>query len=448
MSLPAPLRLAVADNSAAVRGIFSALPASEAVVRAQARTRQDLERVVRDTPLDAVVCADDLAGHLVGADTIRRLRDHNLVAPNTALVMLVQNSRKDHIMACLQAKPDTIILKPFSLENLSRRLLRAVERRRQLGELTRLQDMKQWEALLAEARFRQTDIGGGHVTAAQHEATALLEMGRGLEADAVLERVLAQTPGLLWAEESLAKRELQRGDVFSGELRLIRLVADHPGHVAAHEMLSELKLGKGDMSGAQEHLEQVVRRAGTLDQKRQLGLLAILNQSYQVATSTLFSAVRETHNINPFGDQINLLRAHMLGGDTVGLIHANSVYKATGHRDMLMYVVDYFTGAVRARSSGHLGQAQDLVFQGLRALDGCPDDAIPLELRLFAVDACLMAVLTHQASERSRALLMDAARPLPKLHAQWLLKVHDWARNPPEDSELPRGLRGYKRLLP
>lgn len=448
MSGIGPLRIVVADGSELIRGVCSALPPSVAVVRVRARSRQELERAVADPALDAVVCADDLSGHLVGADSLRRLREQNLVAPETALILLVQNAHRDHILACVQARPDAILLKPFSLASLAQCLQRAVARRRQLADLRRLHTQQDWRALLAESRFRQSSMGGGHVAAAQFEGIALVQLGQLESAAEVYQRVLDGRPGLLWAEEALAELELRRGEDARAEERLLRLVASHPSHVQAHELLLGLKRAKGDLSGAQQHLQQLVRYTGRLEHRRELGHLAILNGRYDIAIAAFAAAARAAQNVGSFEDHVNVVRGHLLAGNIPGMAQANSAFKLLGQRDLLLGVIDHIVSGAQSRAVGHLGRAQDIIYQGLRALDSSPRDSAPVSLEVLAVEASLLAVLSNQASERSRAILMSTSRTVEPLVAHWLLRLHDWARSPPEDCEMPPGLRGYKRLLP
>lgn len=447
MTPPAPLKLAVADSSAVVRSVFSALPPSEAVVRAQARTRQELERAVSDSLFDAIICSDNLSGHLVGVETLRHLRDNRMVHSDTAFILMAENARRDHLLACTQARPDAILLKPFSLAAVSARLKRAVLARRALATLRSLDDLEQWEGLLAEARFLATPMGGGYYLAAQYEAKALARLGRRDEAELLYEKVLVRTPGLLWAEEALARSEFERGATEAAEARLLRLVKDHPGHTEAHEMLHSILLSKGDLSGAQAHLTQLARYSGNPDRRRELGHLAVLNGDIDAAVWAYGGVLETELTRQVFADHVNLSRALLLNGDVLGATKALAQYHAQGRKDLLLPALDSFISGARSRHAGRLGQAQHEMVEGIRVLDGHPNAAVPRELMLMAVEACLIAVLTYQAAERSRKLLMDFDRPLHAHQMQWLLKLHDWSREQPSDTELPRGLRGYRRLL-
>lgn len=447
MTLPAPIRLAVADGSPVVRSIFNALPSDEAVVRAQARNRQELERAAADSIFDAIVCSDNLSGPLGGVEALRQLRERRLVHSDTAFIVMAENTHRDHLLACTQVHPDAILLKPFSLAAMSARLKRAVRGRRAMAKLRRLDELEQWDGLLAEARFLSSPLGGGYRVATQFEAKALAKLDRQLDADAIYEQALVRTPGLLWAEEALARSEFARGDTEASESRLLRLVKAHPSHVDAHELLHVMTMTKGDMAGAQAHLTQLARFSGNLDRRQELGHLAVLNGDIETAVWAYGGVLDGDMSTRLFADFVNLARALLLNGDVLGATKALTSYQARGRKDLLLPALDYFISGARSRHSGHLGQAQTNMVEGIRLIEGHPDAAVPRELLLMAVEACLIAVLTYQAAERSRILLTDYERPMHPHQMQWLFKLHDWAREEPSDLELPRGLRGYRRFL-
>lgn len=414
-------------------------------MRAQARNRQELERAVAANLFDAVICADDLSGPLGGVAALRALQDDRRVHPDTAFILLVENARRDHLLACTRARPDAILLKPFSLALLSQRLKTAVHTRRSLSKLRELEEQGRWEDLLSESRRLASPQGGNYRLADQSLAKALCHLGRQNEAEAIFVEALTRTPGILWAEEAMARCEVAKGDLLSAEARLRSLVKSHPGHVDAHEMLYAILLDKGNLLESQVHLAHLAQFSGEPNRRRELGQLATLNNDLQTAISAFAGLIELDGNERLFEDQVNLVRVLLLNGDVMGAAHAQAHFRQRGRKDPLLPAVDYFITGARSRNSGLLGQSQASMVEGMRLIDDVPQ--APHELLLMAVEACLMAVLTFQAAERSRKLLMHFERPLPPLQAQWVMKLHDWARLHPEEDDLPRGLRGYRRFL-
>jgi hypothetical protein len=248
-------------------------------------------------------------------------------------------------------------------------------------------------------------------------------------------------PGLLWAEESLARRELARGDWAAAESRLARLVEEHPSHVEAQELLYEFKMDQGDMLTAQRSLMQIARYTGDIHRTRQLGHLALFNGDLDSALLAYSSAMQAPGMAQPIEDLVNYLRTLLLRGESVAATQSMSHHRMRGGRELLLSVLEPFIAGARARSTGERSQAQAEVFTGLKALDSFTASAVPSELKLMAVEQCLAMGLSFQAAERSRALLSDRGRPLPPFQAEWLFRLLDWARDMPDDSVLPRGLR-------
>lgn len=441
MTMTHQLQIAVADSSALIRGIFSSLPGAQYAVRAIARNRAELERAVEDQHFDAILCSDDLSGPMSGVDALRQLRKSKHVSSDTALILLVNNPSREHLLACTQAQPDAILLKPFSVQMVTSRLERAVQSRQRYSHLRKLEEEGKWDELLVQSRFRQVGMLAPHPLAVQFEVQALDKLGRAAEVDTRLEQLLQQTPGLLWAEETLARRELGRGAWTAAENRLTRLVSEHPSHVEAQEMLYQFKRDKGDLRGAQRPLMQLARYTGNLERTRELGHLALFNGDLDSAVLAYSSAMQSGSQARPMEDLINYLRALLLKGDCITAIQSLNHHRMRGGREQVLSVLEPFVAAARSRSIGELGQAQTEVFAAIHAMDSFAGDAVPVEMKLMGVEQCLAMELSYQAAARCRALLADSARPLPVLQNDWLLRLHDWARDRPEDGVMPRGLR-------
>lgn len=441
-----PLRIVIADNSPLIRHIFTGTPTPQFAVRAVARTRAELVRAVQTHELDAVLCGDDLCHPMEGVESLRALRDQRLVHPDTALILMVDNPAKSHLLACTQAQPDAILLKPFSLQVATTRVERAVAGRLQQSYLRQLEEKGQWSELLVQAQYRQSLGTTAQAPAIQFEVKALEHLDRAVEAEARLKQVLAQTPGLMWAEEALSRRELIRGDWIGAENRLNRLVTDHPSHVAAQELLYELKLDQGDNAGAQRALASLARFTGCEARSRELGDLALLNGDVDSALLAYGSLLQAPNAARPLSDLANYVRARLLKADSLAATQCLTTFRMRGGRELLLPVLDLFTAGGRSRSAHQMGQAQAEVFDGLHALDALPAEAVLPELHLLAVEQCLAMELTHQATERSRALLQDGARSMSNHQAQWLFRLHDWARDKPDDAVVPLGLRAPRQI--
>lgn len=440
------LQIVVADSSPLVRGIFTSLPSTQYTIKAYARNRVELEHAVANHRLDAIICSDELGCPLGGLDAIRQMRRKNQLSSDTAVLLMVNNPSKEHLLACTQAMPDAILLQPFSLHTVITRIERAVQLRQQNAYLRNLEAAGRWDELLTQARFRQAATGPTRSQAAQFEVKALEKLGRDAECDARLAQLLHASPGLLWAEEALARRELARGDWKAAESRLVRLVGEHPTHIEAQELLYQFKLDQNDFRGAQRPLMKIAQNSGNLERTRELGHLALFNGDLDSAVMAYSSALQAPGMAQPVEDLVNFMRALLLKGDSLAAIQSLNHHRLRGGRDAVLSILEHFVTAARARALNELGVAQADVFRALQLIDGFVPGVVPQEMLLLAIEQCLAMELTYQAAERSWAMLSDRSRPIHCLQGEWLMRLHDWARDTPEEGILPKGLRPTRSI--
>ncbi|MFD2273902.1 tetratricopeptide repeat protein [Undibacterium arcticum] len=198
------------------------------------------------------------------------------------------------MVGAAELAPTDYILKPFSVERLLLRIRRALERRalllpvhqllehgeqhaaiqacrdgarqspRQAGEFLRLRAELQLalgEATAAEATYRQL-LQDRKLGWARHGlAKCLLLQGRHVEAQAMLQALVAEQPSLLDAYDSLAQTHEALGQLPAAQAVLQRAVEVSPHALGRLRRLGRVALDAGDLQIAEYALQQVVGKS-------------------------------------------------------------------------------------------------------------------------------------------------------------------------------------------
>ena len=255
-------------------------------------------RQLQQRAFDIILCEYDLASGAGegqdGQQLLEDLRQHRLITPSTIFIMLTSEAERAKVVSAAELAPTDYLLKPFTVDLISTRIKRALDRRTAL--------LPAWQ-LAAQGRLREaiTACADGaqaqprfaadfarvraelHTTLGEHpEAAAvyrdvlaerpvgwaalglgrvLLALGQPDDARAILEELLVANPRLMAAYDLLAHCLASSGEPALAQRVLADAVAISPHVVRRLRTLGELALATGDMAVAETSFRQVVARA-------------------------------------------------------------------------------------------------------------------------------------------------------------------------------------------
>ncbi|MGH8856056.1 MAG: response regulator, partial [Telluria sp.] len=190
---------------------------------------------------DVILCEYDLSGAQGdgqdGQQLLEDLRHHRLITASTIFIMLTSEGVYDKVVSAAELTPTDYVLKPFTVEMLSSRIKRALERRSALLPVWQLAAQgKPVEAIracgsaaLANPRYALDFLrlrAELHVSVNEH-----------LQAGAIYRDVLIERP-LGWAGLGLARTMVAQGQVEDARATLEALVQANPRLMAAYDLLA------------------------------------------------------------------------------------------------------------------------------------------------------------------------------------------------------------------
>jgi CheY-like chemotaxis protein len=360
---------------------------------------------------DVILCEYDLgSGSDDGQDgqqLLEDLRHHKLIGLMTIFIMITSEGVYSKVVSAAELTPTDYILKPFTVDVLSARIARAIERRAaflptyqligqgNLREAIRL-------CALAESAHSRYALDFVRLRAELH--VSLNELP---EAEALYSAVLAAKP-VGWAGLGLARTLFAQERIDEAEVVANKLVAEQPKLMAAYDLLARCHERKGLLGRAQRILEDavaisphMVRRLRRLGEVAlDAGDLAASERSFrQVVAKAKYSEFRDPE------DHVNLVKALIKKGDQVqagGVIRdLEKSLRGNPNTDACKAISSALLHESAGDTAGAIGELNAAV-QALRT-----STALSSGLRIGLARSCLANKLDKEASEVMLAVMND-----------------------------------------
>jgi tetratricopeptide (TPR) repeat protein len=357
---------------------------------------------------DIILCEYDLgSGSDDGQDgqqLLEDLRHHKLIGLLTIFIMITSEGVYSKVVSAAELTPTDYILKPFTVDVLSARIARAIERRGaflptylQIGQGNLREAIK--SCALAEAAHSRYAADFARLRAELH--VSLNELP---EAETLYAEILAAKP-LGWAGLGLARTLFAQERFDEAEAMLTKLVADNPKLMAAYDLLARCHETSGAPALAQRILEDAVAISPHMVRRlRKLGEVALdagdvaaAEKSFkQVVAKAKYSEFRDPE------DHVNLIKALIKKGDPVqaGGVIRDLEKSLRGHPNT--DVCKAISTALLHEAAGNTAGAVGELNTAVRA-----SGALSSNLRIGLVRSCLTNKLDKEASEVMLSVMND-----------------------------------------
>lgn len=239
---------------------------------------------------DLIVCDYNLGQGADGQQFLELVRRKKLLPMSTGFLMITGETGYQQVSTAADYAPDDYLLKPFTADMLSTRLLRILENKEALKSIyqhmganaDRNKALAACVALLEKKTRYTMDV-------LRIKGELLLAAGRTDEALALYEDILQQraTP---WAEVGKALALTAKGENDEARTLLEQVLVAYPNYLAAYDLLANI-LVKTDKAAAQQVVEQALKVAPTTQRQRELGALALDNKDFSRAEDAYRVAV-------------------------------------------------------------------------------------------------------------------------------------------------------------
>ena len=270
---------------------------------------------------DIILCEYDLGSGTDdgqdGQQLLEDLRHHKLIGLLTIFIMITSEGVYSKVVSAAELTPTDYILKPFTVDVLSGRITRAIERRAAFLPVYQLigqGNLREAVRACVSAETANPRYGPDFVRLRAELHVSLNELA---EAEQLYTAMLATKPAG-WAHMGLARTLFALGRAEEAELELNKLIEINPRLMAAYDLLARCHLAGGAPDRAQKVLEEAVgisphmiRRLRTLGEVAlESGDVTVAEKSFkQVVAKAKYSEFR-----NP-EDHVNLVKTLLRKGD-------------------------------------------------------------------------------------------------------------------------------------
>jgi len=388
-------------NQAGITKVESAVNASMAIKQLGKRS------------YDIILCEYDLGGPTGdgqdGQQLLEDLRHHRLITASTIFIMLTSEGVYDKVVSAAELTPTDYVLKPFTVDMLSNRIKRALERRTALLPVWQLAAQgKPMDAIracataaIANPRYALDFLrlkAELHVSVAEHA-----------QAGAIYRDVLAERP-LGWAGLGLARTMVAQGEFEEARETLEQLVQANPRLMAAYDLLARCHEQLGASDAAQKVLEEAVSISPHMVRRlRKLGEVALGNGDLDAAEKSFKQVVtkaRYSEFRNP-EDHVNLVKAMVNRGDVAG---AGGVIRDLERSMRGSANVDACKAYSNALLLEKMGNVSAAVAELTNAVSAArTSSGLSSNLKIGLAQACLEHQMDEQASSVMLNVMHDAS---------------------------------------
>ncbi|WP_296000133.1 response regulator [Rugamonas sp.] len=364
---------------------------------------------------DVILCEYDLGaggndgGGQDGQQLLEDLRHHKLIGQWTIFIMITSEGVYSKVMGAAELTPTDYILKPFTVDVLSQRIARAVDRRATFLPIYQLigqgRSAEAVDACVA-ASAAQPRYGADYQ---RLRAELLLSLDRPADAEQVY-RALLENRDAGWMQLGVANALFQQQRYDDAGAALAALIAASPKLMAAYDLLARTHRALDQLDQARQVLEDAVAISPNMVRRLRLlgdvayasGDTAGAERAYkQVVAKSKYSEFRDPE------DHLNLVKALVKKGDAVQMSAVirdldrslRGTPAAAACRAYASAMLHALTGKTEAAAAE------------LRAAVAASAEAQDLSaaMRLSMFEACLEQRLDAQAATLLTALTADPA---------------------------------------
>ena len=208
---------------------------------------------LQEDEYDAIICSYSLRSEQGGYFLLEQLIKEQLLPLSSAFIFTSADTSIEVVHAIVELQPDELITKPFSVNELDKRLSRVFARKHALRRVYSFMDKNEYNsALLAlESFLLQPEQESFFPLALKIKGDLYLLTERYHEAIAFFDSVI-NTQGFNWARLGLASCLLALNKLDEAEREIIQLAMHRDVSLSAYDLLSKLQIKQGAYDDALE----------------------------------------------------------------------------------------------------------------------------------------------------------------------------------------------------
>ena len=202
---------------------------------------------------DAIICSYNLRSEQGGYFLLEQLNESHMLPLTSAFIFTSADTSADIVRAIIELQPDEFIAKPFSVNELDRRLSRVLARKKAFKNVYSFMDKQDYEKALAEVEYflLQPENAEHFPLAMKIKGDLFLITERFQEAIPFFESII-NIQDFSWAKMGIAKSLLALNELDDAEREIIQLAMRPDSALEAYDLLAKLHIKQSAFDDALE----------------------------------------------------------------------------------------------------------------------------------------------------------------------------------------------------
>jgi len=370
---------------------------------------------------DLILCEYDLGSDEGGQDgqqLLEDLRHHKIIPQSAMFIMLTTEGVYGKVVSAAELTPTDYILKPFTVDVLSQRIARAVDRRNALLPVHQMLEQGRLPEAVQASERAEASHARYATECARLRAEAWFALGRTQEARAVYAGLL-ESRSLGWAQLGLARCQFAERDVAATLETLQSLLDENPKFMAAYDLLARTHEAMGQPNEARKALEAAVTISPHMVRRlRHLGQVAFDTGDIAAAEKT-FKQVVARAKYSEFRDpedHLNLVRTLVSKGDAAAAAGVLRDLERSSRSGPGTDACRAYSAALIQSLNGNGAAAAAELANAAKALEA--GAGLSRGMKLDLAKSCLENGLDQQAMQMLDAMTEDASSGISHADAQ------------------------------
>lgn len=208
---------------------------------------------IRHEHYDLIVCSYNLKKDQDGYYLYEQLKYNSELPPSTAFIFISADTTSDLVHSIVELQPDDFLAKPFTVNDLDKRLSRVLSRKKALKPVYKHIEKGQHAKALAEVELFLAEPKNAefYPLALKTKGELLLACGQYVQAREFYQAILNVQP-FTWAQLGLVNAHIHLDEDDEAEKLVLRLAFKPDSQLAAYDLLSALQIKQNDFDAALE----------------------------------------------------------------------------------------------------------------------------------------------------------------------------------------------------
>lgn len=208
---------------------------------------------IQQNEYDAIICSYNLRSEQGGYYLLEQLHEERSLSLTSAFIFTSADTSTEVVHAIIELQPDEFIAKPFSVNDLDRRLTKVLSRKRALKNVYAFMEQKAYDKALHEIEhfLLQPENSEHFPLALKIKGDLLFLEGRFEQAVAFYQSII-NVQDFSWAKFGIAKCLLELGELDDAERETIQLAMRPDSALYAYDLLSKIQIRQSAFDDAFE----------------------------------------------------------------------------------------------------------------------------------------------------------------------------------------------------